>query len=1063
MELTLLPDGIYERVISDELGKVLDEASKEEQIWKETETVDSQEGARYLSDYAGRLIHCCLKEIADQDEEGSTALSKELHLVNDLIRLLSKRMETLGEGHTVSREDFLLTQLKRRQNTLKEIILERPLSGLSHSTLFTNSKKDVSLVTELQREIQSADRIDLLVSFIKYSGYIMIRPYLQEFTRHGGKLRVLTTTYMGATDPKAVAELAALPNTEVRISYNVKETRLHAKAYIFYRSSGFSSAYVGSSNLSHAAIADGLEWNMKITQQDMPIVMEKIHTTFDTYWHSDEFQDFSEKDRPYLEDAIDAERGRDKKEGSALSYAFRIRPYPYQEQILDALQAERQIHHRTRNLVVAATGTGKTAIAAFDYARFAKNRNKETRLLFVAHREEILTQSLSAFRQVLQDPGFGELSVGNFKAKRADHLFISIQTFQHQRLWEKLDSHYYDMIIVDEFHHAAAPSYQKLLSYFKPRILLGLTATPERMDGKDILSYFDGHMAAEIRLSEAIERRLLVPFHYFGVEDPIDLSHVAWSKGQYETDELIHLYARDHTAEIRANAILRALTRYTSDLRDVKGIGFCVGIQHAEFMARFFTKAGIPSLALSGDTPDEVRRKAAADLASGRLTFLFVVDIFNEGVDIPAVNTVLFLRPTNSLTIFLQQLGRGLRLFEGKDCLTVLDFVAQANRKYDFASRLFALMGTRNLSIRREVQLGFPHAPKGCCIQLEKVAQQRILENINSQLKGLSYYLETIRELYEITGSVPTLAEFFKASGIDSHLFYNGKRTYTRLLMKAGLIEEREESLEEKVLMRAYPTLLSLDSPHWISYLKENLKAPQRPTTILDREYAAMLYHTLLSKDLEALGIISPEALILSLSHWHPFIKELEAFLTMQENALSFLPQSPGVLYPCALEVYCHYTRNQIFAALGYDHPSSIREGVKFLTPEKSFAVTHPTDVFLVTLNKSDRDFSETTRYEDYSIDRMTFHWQSQSTTTPHSKTGQRYERLCREKEKAGYILLFVRENKKDAYGGTQSYTFLGRVSIERLQGSQPMTAILKLALPLSAGLLTETDASGVL
>ena len=168
MELTLLPDGIYERVISDELGKVLDEASKEEQIWKETETVDSQEGARYLSDYAGRLIHCCLKEIADQDEEGSTALSKELHLVNDLIRLLSKRMETLGEGHTVSREDFLLTQLKRRQNTLKEIILERPLSGLSHSTLFTNSKKDVSLVTELQREIQSADRIDLLVSFIKY-------------------------------------------------------------------------------------------------------------------------------------------------------------------------------------------------------------------------------------------------------------------------------------------------------------------------------------------------------------------------------------------------------------------------------------------------------------------------------------------------------------------------------------------------------------------------------------------------------------------------------------------------------------------------------------------------------------------------------------------------------------------------------------------------------------------------------------------------------------------------------------------------------------------------------
>ena len=365
MELTLLPDGIYERVISDELGKVLDEASKEEQIWKETETVDSQEGARYLSDYAGRLIHCCLKEIADQDEEGSTALSKELHLVNDLIRLLSKRMETLGEGHTVSREDFLLTQLKRRQNTLKEIILERPLSGLSHSTLFTNSKKDVSLVTELQREIQSADRIDLLVSFIKYSGYIMIRPYLQEFTRHGGKLRVLTTTYMGANRSQGRSRAGGSSQYGGPDFLQCQGNASSCQGLSFYRSSGFSSAYVGSSNLSHAAIADGLEWNMKITQQDMPLVMEKIHTTFDTYWHSDEFQDFSEKDRPHLEDAIDAERGRGKKEGSALSYAFRIRPYPYQEQILDALQAERQIHHRTRNLVVAATGYRKNRHCSF--------------------------------------------------------------------------------------------------------------------------------------------------------------------------------------------------------------------------------------------------------------------------------------------------------------------------------------------------------------------------------------------------------------------------------------------------------------------------------------------------------------------------------------------------------------------------------------------------------------------------------------------------------------------------------------------------------------------------
>ena len=230
--------------------------------------------------------------------------------------------------------------------------------------------------------------------------------------------------------------LSELPNTEVRISYNVKETRLHAKSYMFYRDSGFSTAYVGSSNLSRAAIADGMEWNMKVTEQDLPGIIAKMKATFDTYWHSDEFQPFQVSDFDKLSRAIDRERGR-KEEGSDTTYSFDIEPYPYQQAVLDALRTERLGKGRWHNLVVAATGTGKTAISAFDYRNFYQSRKGNAKLLFIAHREEILKQSISCFRQVMKDPNFGQLAVGNYHAARSEHLFMSIQTFNSQKFWEK--------------------------------------------------------------------------------------------------------------------------------------------------------------------------------------------------------------------------------------------------------------------------------------------------------------------------------------------------------------------------------------------------------------------------------------------------------------------------------------------------------------------------------------------------------------------------------------------------------------------------------------------------
>lgn len=1046
--ISLLKDGIYEKVINRELAEALEAAR--ENVWTKTEAMDPQEAVQYLSAYLKLLMGRCLKDIADSN--ASSELIEEVRLTNAMIDALCAHHPAVGEGQDVVDGESLLLSLEHRKNKLSERKWERPDTSMSRSFLFTNSQKDVNISSELCKEIATADRIDLLVSFIKFSGLSMIYPYLYDYTNRGGHLRVITTTYMGATDPKAVVRLASLPNTEVHISYNVKETRLHAKAYMFYRESGYSTAYVGSSNLSHAAIAEGLEWNMKVTAQDMPGIIDKMRATFETYWKSPDFERFSLDQEKKLWKEIDAIRHAG--EGAAVNYSFDIHPYPYQRVILDALEADRLSKNQWRNLVVAATGTGKTAIAAFDYRRFAASRpGQVTKLLFIAHREEILKQSRDCFRQVLKDGNFGQLAVGNYHATDPSHLFMSIQTLQSSHFVEKMDPHFYDMIIVDEFHHAAAPSYQALLSHFHPKILLGLTATPERMDGKSVLTYFDNHIAAEIRLPDAVERRLLCPFHYFGTEDPIDLSHVSWKRGKYDEKELTNLYSiNEYSANKRAEAICRAMERYTADMRDVKGIGFCVSQDHAHFMADYMNRQGITSIALDANSPDNLRQSAKTQLESGALHFIFVVDLFNEGVDIPSVNTVLFLRPTNSLTVFLQQLGRGLRLSKGKDCLTVLDFVAQSNRNYDFASRLTALLGKSVSNLKGEIKAGFPHAPRGCFIQLEKVAQKRILDNLNSRIRKNEYYKEQIHELYETTGTVPTLSEFLRAVGEEAGHFYNGKRSYARLCAEAGVIPDFSAP-EEEILTKAFPRMLSIDSPRWIQFLLQQMEHPKDHFSPEEAQYLRMWQYTIYQKDYDACDMKDAGEIITHFQQIPALEKELRELLQYQFSEITLVYPKQMLPYPCALEVHARYTRDQLLAALGVKNPPSIREGVKYLSEKK-------TDVFLITLNKSAKEFSDTTLYEDYSISDRLFHWQSQSTTNVESPTGQRY---IHQNQNGGTVLLFVRERKKDVYGNAMAYTFLGKAHYVSHEGSRPISIIYKLDAPIPAKYLTVTDSSGVL
>ncbi|HPZ00278.1 MAG TPA: DUF3427 domain-containing protein, partial [Clostridiales bacterium] len=713
----------------------------------------------------------------------------------------------------------------------------------------------------------------------------------------------------------------------------------------------------------------------------------------------------------------------------------------------------RKVRGYTRNLVVAATGTGKTVISALDYKRFRKqNPDKPCRLLFVAHREEILKQSLYTFRAVLKDANFGELFVGNYKPEGIENLFISIQTFNSQDFTAKTAPDFYDYIIVDEFHHAAAPTYKKLLAYYQPKILLGLTATPERMDGKNILAYFHNRIAAEIRLPEAIDRKLLCPFQYFGVTDTIDLDSLRWTQGGYDKSELSRVYTLSGmVAERRADLVVSSVLKYVTDINDVKGLGFCVSIEHAKFMSRYFNEHHIPSLAMTGHSSDEERKNAKQRLLSGNLRFLFVVDIYNEGVDIPEINTVLFLRPTESLTIFLQQLGRGLRLAEDKECLTVLDFIGQANKRYHFEDKFAALLSNTTRGVSRELKDGFVSVPKGCYIQLERKARKYILDNIRASYGNTAGLVARVASFSEDSGLELRLGNFLDYYRLDPRSLYKFS-SFSRLCTRADLTEDFTEPLEEP-LTKAFSKFAVADSRRFISFLLgilPRLGQVDIPSlSALELRMLQMFYVTIFGKAVENWESGEVQETLKALSDSPIMLGELLDLLRYRFERIDFIDEPVDLGFPCPLDLHCTYTRDQLLVAMDFLKPATVREGVKWLSDKKL-------DVFFVTLNKADKDYSPTTMYNDYSINESLFHWQSQSTTAEQSPTGQRY---IHHVVKGSKVLLFVREFKVDRIsGGAEAYTYLGTATYVKHEGSRPMNITWKLDRPIPAKFLKKTN-----
>ncbi|MBK9037005.1 MAG: DUF3427 domain-containing protein [Myxococcales bacterium] len=906
---------------------------------------------------------------------------------------------------------------------------QRPESTLAGSTLFTRSPREPGLASELRREIACADRVDVIIAFITVGGVRVLHEALGQLALRGvgARLRVLTTTFTGTTEVEAVERLARLPGAEVKVSFDTRRTRLHAKAWLFHRDNDLSTAYVGSANLTSTALGAGHEWVVKVSQVDLPHVVDHFAGTFETLWQDPEFERY-DPDDPSHRARLTAARGEARPAGTEGPLTlFALRPYPFQEAILDRLEAERRELGHHRNLVVAATGTGKTAIAAFDYSR--QVRGVPPRLLYLAHRVEILQQARDTFRQVLLDGAFGELLGGRESVTRGDHVFATVQSARG--LIDRYGAAHFTHVVFDECHHLPAASYQAVLRALTPHILVGLTATPERSDGQSLLPDFDGRVAAELRLWHALAQQLLAPFEYYGLSDGTDLTHVRWTQTGYDQAALAGVYTGN---DARARLIVQQLARRVADVRAVRGLGFCVSVEHAVYMAERATALGVPALAVHGGSAAELRADVPRRLRDREVNLVFTCDLYNEGVDLPFVDVLLLLRPTSSATLFMQQLGRGLRLHPDKQACLVLDFIGQHREEYRHEAVLAALTGLPRVRLREAVEQGFPHLPSGCALALDAVARDQILSSLRRSLGRGAGRLG--RELRELGGGQPVaLGQFLRETGRGLDDVYTDDFGWRQVQVVAGLVAPDASADEDS---RRLGRLRHVDEPTRLRAYR-TLTADGAALGAVDARRLTML-----DAQITARGVLRAAEDVAAYYRARPTVRaELHELTAVLEDATTLA----GDVYPEAdwpLALHRRYDRFEIIAAVGHRGP-----GDKISIPQGGILKLADSrrELLFVTLDKSSGNFSPTTSYRDRAISRARFHWETQGGASVGSAAGRRYL----ESPGNGWrFFLFVQAVKGDPY------VFLGGGTYVSHDGDRPIGITWALDHSMPAALFDE-------
>ena len=1027
-----LPDGLYDQVLTQTLQALV--ARSTDQSTRSLQALDPADAPARLSE----LLAAQLAQMLDDlHGEGDDKLRQQLELVNFL--LVSLRLR-LGQGVVADAvaEPAQILQAVHRHSAPPV----PPETGLAAPWLFTAGKGSPALLGELRRELAACDRVDILVSFITHSGVRKLFDILQAITAVGAdgrprtRLRVLTTTYTGATEVRALDALAGLPGCEIRVSLDGRRTRLHAKAWLFRRRTGFGSAYVGSANLSGAALMGGLEWTTKFTERGQPELFERACAHFETLWEDSEFQRYDPADpahRQALSAALKRESGEDI---LARPTFFELAPKAYQQEMLDQLRLERD-HGRWRNLVVAATGTGKTVVAAFDYRRLCLAEGGRPRLLFVAHREEILRQALRTYREVLRDHAFGEVLAGGMEPESFDHLFATIDSVVSRDLLVRRGASHWYAVVVDECHRLAAGRFDAFVTAVRPRVLLGLTATPERSDGKPILGYFDnrpdGAPAVELRLWHALDQQLLCPFEYYACDDDTDFSGVPWAQPG-ELAAIDTLVTGNH---VRARLVVDEWRRLAGDPARGRALVFCVSVAHAQFMTVQLERAGIKALCVVGETSHDERRQAPERLARGEVAALVTCDLYNEGVDLPMVDTLLLLRPTQSPVLFQQQIGRGLRLSPGKESCLILDFVGRHREDFRFDRLLSTLTGLPRGQLIEAVDKGFGSLPPGCHIHLQRQAREQVLRSLRKLVQQNWRRLQTELQAYAaLRGrSAVRLATFLReqAIGLDELYRSQGRSGWTNLKRDAGLLAT-PPGAEDGYFGRRFGDLLHVDDPARTDLLLKVAEpgASYAPQGERERQLLQMFAYQV---DGQTRQTGSGEDFLQRLRAHPELLAELGEIGEVLQSTSSLQQRAVPGLEDVPLCLHAAYGVREILTAVGWltaARRTPFQAGVLALHERQ-------VELLFVTLDKRE-GYHEKIAYHDYAISAERFHWQSQNAAGPETSAGRRYL----ESPGNGWrFQLFVRTAKG------QPYRACGPVTLEQAEGSKPMSIHWRLEVPL--------------
>ena len=1034
--------GLYDLLLTEATARQLGSIAPDVADFRE---LDATEAPERLLDVLGLQLERILANIGG---ESPTKIIAQLELVNEIIRDVRARRRASTEIIDQIASPPRVLQAIHRQN---EVVPKLPDTGLAAPWLFTAGRGSPALLNELQRESAACDQIDMLVSFITKSGVRKLIETLKAVTTANAagigqtRIRVLTTTYTGATEVEALDMLARLNGCEVKVSLDGRRTRLHAKAWIFKRRTGFGSAYVGSANLSGAALMGGLEWTVKFTERGQEPLYNRAKAHFDTLWNDDEFQPYRPDDPECRQALVDALR-RESGEGfDGPQLFFDIQPKHFQREMLEQLAHERD-QGRTRNLLVAATGTGKTVVAALDYRNLCARRGDRPRLLFVAHRAQILRQAMRTYREVLRDHSFGELLTGGITPLHNDHLFASIDSLSTRNLVSTLGADYWHTVVIDECHRIAANRFDAFATAIRPALLLGLTATPERTDGQTIEKYFDARPdrtpAVELRLWDALDMQLLAPFEYYACDDDTDFSEVPWDRPG-EAAAIDRLVTGN---SVRARMIISEWARLAANPKSGRALVFCVSVAHARYMTAQFNAAGLPALCVVGETPVVEQVRAIRALQAGKVCALVTVDLFNEGVDLPTVDTLILLRPTQSPLLFQQQVGRGLRLSPGKESCLILDFVGQQRVEFRFDRLLATISGLTRTELIDAVENGFSSLPPGCVIQLQRQTREQVLRSLRSLTQQSWNRLTAELKAYAMQKRTRDvrLSDFLYDQRIALEDVYRSSAPsgWTSLRRKADLLPG-EGSEDESKLSRRFGDLLHVDDPSLLRVIRKVAEQPSEyvPTLVSDALRMQMLTYQIDTSS-TAVPFQSFAATLATMPNCAQELGELADILSarsmLTERAIPGLEDVP-------LQLYGAYRIREILSAVGWLNAmqrAPFQAGVLALADRK-------VELLFVTLDKSE-GFHDRIAYHDYAISPTMFHWQTQNSAGPDTAGGRRYL----ESATNGWTFqLFVRITK------SLPYRVCGPVHLaspEEISGDRPMSISWSLACPLPAGLFLE-------